>query len=340
MSEESKQVLKVNLGIYTGIEIEKPKKPFTITENEVDETLKNYQQRLAQKVEKPSDATIEMGDYVTFDFENWINDQLFPNSHIENAHVVIGSNRLMPGVEEEMVGLKRGPEQVISFLMPAETNQLLHQLVKDNYFGKETTTVANILDNLKVGQQIEVHLNIKNIESLQLAPANDEFAQKLGFDDLTSLRQQISKDLVKRTEDDFLDQLMNKIVIGSEFEIPEALIQKEIDHELSNLVLELTKQGKTLADYQKELNFNSSEEFNQQLRHQSTYNLKVQLVSLEIINQENLIVTDQEVEDFYNKIAVQEKVDLDFIRQQVNQEQLKNQLMTEKLISFLIENNG
>jgi len=76
------------------------------------------------------------------------------------------------------------------------------------------------------------------------------------------------------------------------------------------------------------------------LRHQSTYNLKVQLVSLEIINQENLIVTDQEVEDFYNKIAVQEKVDLDFIRQQVNQEQLKNQLMTEKLISFLIENNG
>jgi FKBP-type peptidyl-prolyl cis-trans isomerase (trigger factor) len=70
MSEESKQVLKVNLGIYTGIEIEKPKKPFTITENEVDETLKNYQQRLAQKVEKPSDATIEMGDYVTFDFEN------------------------------------------------------------------------------------------------------------------------------------------------------------------------------------------------------------------------------------------------------------------------------
>jgi trigger factor len=253
---------------------------------------------------------------------------------------VIGSNRLMPGVEEEMVGLKRGPEQVISFLMPAETNQLLHQLVKDNYFGKETTTVANILDNLKVGQQIEVHLNIKNIESLQLAPANDEFAQKLGFDDLTSLRQQISKDLVKRTEDDFLDQLMNKIVIGSEFEIPEALIQKEIDHELSNLVLELTKQGKTLADYQKELNFNSSEEFNQQLRHQSTYNLKVQLVSLEIINQENLIVTDQEVEDFYNKIAVQEKVDLDFIRQQVNQEQLKNQLMTEKLISFLIENNG
>jgi len=333
--------IAIVLGQYTGIKLDSlPKKPFTVSEENINETLNNYQGQFSTKTKKDLDAAIENNDLVVFDFENWINGQYFPNSEVKDASVVIGSNTLIPGIEQAMIGLKRGPDQVIDFNLSEETINLLKSLVLQNYFGAETENVEKILDTITDNQKIEVHLDVKEIYRLELPTLDDNLAKQVGYDSLTDLKEAIKNNLVRRTEDDFLNQVMYQIVNNSQFTIPDELIKKEVDGEMANLVVQLAKENKSLEDYQKSLGFVSPEQFNEEFYKECLFNLKMQLVTLELINQEQINATDEEIEQEYQKIAKEQEFDLEHLKATTHPEAVKNQVMMQKLIRFLVDNNG
>lgn len=258
---------------YTKLRV-KPKE-LKIDKKEIDETLNGLRKQMAER--KKSSKPIKDGDEVKLDFEGVREGQPVEGAAAKNSSLTIGEGRFIPGFEENMIGLKPGESKTFTVTFPKD------------YHAKDLA-----------GQKVDFTVKINEVENLIMPKLDDSFATHVGkFKNLIELKADIEKTLKAQKEaesvQDYENEVIGELIKKVKFEVPEFLLEDnehrlehEVEENLKNSGLDLKKylelQGKTEADYRKELH------------DEAERRVKLGILMRHVIDQENVTATDAEVD--------------------------------------------
>ena len=279
---------------------------------ELDRMAKNVASR--ETVERPAAD----GDTVNLDFEGFDNGVAFEGGKGEKFDLVLGSGSFIPGFEEQVVGMSAGEEKDIDVTFPAD------------YHAKELA-----------GKPVTFHIKVNGITVERIPEKDDEFAKDVSeFDTLEALRADIrAKQLESRKqsiERAFESAAVEKAAENATADIPEALVEEELDRQMNNFAYQLQSSGMTMEQYAKMMGGDLST-MRKALRPSAEKQAKVDVTLGEIVKVENLEVTDEEVEAEYQSLADTYHMELEKVRGLVEAESLKQDLLTRKAVKLIAE---
>ena len=274
---------EVTLGQYKGIEVERESD--LVTDEEINNKIDSDLKRNAMLVVKENQV-VENGDTAIFDFEGFVNEVAFEGGKAENYELVIGSGQFIPGFEDQMVGMTAGETKDVLVTFP----EAYHSA---DLAGKEAKFVVTVHE-------------VKTKETVEL---NDDFVKELELEGVETVEQYKAKivdDLKKvkneRNENEVTDKLFNAVVANASFELPEELIQEEAKRYEENTTNQAKQYGIDLNTYL-QITGSTLEAFRENLKEQATKSLGFQFVVAEIAKQENITVSEEELEAKYQELA-------------------------------------
>ncbi len=311
-------VPEIKLGVYEGLKI--TSKPISVTDAEVDKTLKEIQESRTEL--KESSEPAKLGDRVEVDFEVTDNGQLIEGGKSESHPLVIGKKTFVPGFEEQLVGMKTGEEKQFSLKMPTDYHE-------KSIAGKELgfkVTMGKIFD--PVTPQI-----------------NEAFVQALGnFPSVDKLKENIRSGLLEEKKAKESERIklaiLDEILKTTQVEIPSKLLDSQLDTMVSNFDQELHDRGLELGLYLAHLK-KTQEEFRESFIPQAEKQAKISLILKEIGKKEAIVVTDKEIEERMKEINAAINLQDEITKQGLDAETLRNRirqsLFTEKIFNFLLK---
>ncbi|KGT39894.1 trigger factor [Weizmannia sp. CD-2023] len=310
---------EVKLGEYKGLEVEKP--DTEVTDEDVEEELKKLQERLAELVIK-EDGEAEMGDTVVIDFEGFVDGEAFEGGSAENYSLELGSGNFIPGFEEQLAGVKTGDEKEIEVTFPEEYH-------------------ASELAGKKATFKVKVH----EIKAKHLPELDDEFAQDADdeVETLDALKEKIQKDLKESKEHAAKhaveDAVVEKAAENAEMDIPEAMINTELNRMLQEFEQNLSAQGLNLELYY-QFSGQNEEALRNQMKEDAEKRVRFNLTLEAIANAENLEVSDEEVDEELKRMSEMYGMSVDDIRRVLGStDGIKADLKARKAIDFLVQNS-
>lgn len=312
---------EVTLGEYKGLQIEKYTEE--LDEKKVEKELKNAQERGARFVDDEQDSDAKLGDFVTIDFTGSVDGKEFEGGKAENYRLELGSHSFIDGFEDQIVGMKVGEERDINVTFP------------EDYPAEELKGKASVF-------KIVLH----KIENKILPELNDEFASNVSeFETLEEYKADIRKHM-QETIDNHIKQenenrLINKVTENATVDIPQVLIERQLDMFIRDLEMRLSYQGMRLEDYCQFAN-TTLENLRESYKPQAEKAVKTRLVLEALINKENLLVTDEELDERLENDAKKYNKSLEDYKKSINDKNLayiKNDLLMDKVILFLTKNN-
>lgn len=312
---------EVKLGQYRDIQIMKITAP--VTDDEINHELSHIQEQCAEIKEK-EDGIIAKGNLVNFDFEGFVDGKPFDGGKAEKYDLEIGSNRFVPGFEDQMVGMKKGEKGKVVIKFPED-------YVKD-LAGKEAT----------------FHVTINNVSEKNLPEVNDDLALDANIENvntLDELKAHLIDKLTKQKEYDAnnkaFDQLVDTIVANAEVEIPETLVTNEVEHELEHYKQDIARQGIPYDKYL-EITGLTEEKIKEQMKEGAEKNLKVMFVLNQIAIENELKVTDADIDGELNEMATRYNMPLERVKEAMKDRmnELVNQIYSRKITDFVREANS
>lgn len=272
---------EVNLGNYKGIEVKK--NVYTVSDEDVLVTLTSMREKNARIVSK-DEGVIENGNIAVIDFEGFIEDVPFDGGKGENHELTIGSATFIPGFEDQLVGLKVNESKDVNVNFPEE------------YHSEE----------LK-GKPALFKVTIKEIKVKELPELDDEFVKDVSeFDTLDELKADITKKQEDSNNDkakkEFEEELLNKVADSCSVEIPQVMVEREIDYMLKDLDYRLQYQGMSIDKYV-ELMGTTLEALRKDFNEMALGKVKMNLVLETIAKVENITASDEEVDKKAEEIA-------------------------------------
>ncbi len=310
---------EVKLGEYKGIEVEK--KEYNVTEEEVEKELKNIQERKARVVEV-EDRAAENGDILTLDYSGSVDGELFDGGTAENQQLELGSESFIPGFEDQLVGVNKGAEVDVKVTFPEEYHS-------EDLSGKDAIF------------KVKVH----EIKAKDLPALDDELAKDVSeFDTLEELKADLKKGLEEQSEKrekiEFENSVIDKIAEGSEVDLPEVLVEGQIDASVREFGQRLTYQGLQLEKYL-ELTGIPMSEFREQFTDDAKKLVKADLVLEAISKKEGFEATEAELEEEFEEIAKQYNQKIEDVKEKFGEDDLdyiKMGIIKTKTIEFVVEN--
>jgi len=271
----------VTLGKYKGLKIKR--KEFKVADKDVEAELTKAAEQNARMV-KVEGRGIDPGDEATFDFCGSVDGVKFDGGTAENYKLVIGSGRFIPGFEEQMAGMSVGEEKDISVQFPEDYHA-------ENLAGKDAVFAVKVN---------EIHIK-------ELPAIDDELAKDVSdFETLAEWKQDVKKALEKSCADKeemtFENEIIEKVNDGVKIDIPAVMIERQTDSFLDEFKMTLSYQGLKLEDYVKYTN-TTEEQMREEYRARAEQTVKTRLVMEEIIKQEKLMPTAEEVEEKIKELA-------------------------------------
>ncbi|HHY78183.1 MAG TPA: trigger factor [Clostridiales bacterium] len=311
---------EVELGQYKGIEVEK--KEYNVTDEDVENELEILRNRNARIIDV-TDRPVKRGDIVTIDFKGFIDDKEFEGGSAENYKLEIGSGRFIPGFEEQLIGATIGNEVDVNVTFP------------EDYRSEELA-----------GKPALFKVTVKEIKEKELLPLDDEFAKDVSeFDTLEELKADIKRKKLEEAErmakNEYENDLIKKVVQNAKVDIPEVMIDNQIESMIRDFDYQLRFQGLDLDSYMKYMNI-SYEEMKQSYKEAAEDRVKTQLVMEAITKAENIEVTDEELEAEVEKTAKQYNQDVEKFRKSLRErdiEYIREGLQLQKTIDFLVEHS-
>lgn len=311
---------EVKLGEYKGLEVEKLDN--TVTDEDVDNELKQLQERHAELAVKEEGA-IENGDTAIIDFDGYVDGEAFEGGAAENYSLEIGSGSFIPGFEEQLVGLATGAEKDVEVTFPEEYHA-------ENLAGKPAVF------------KVKIH----EIKAKELPALDDEFAKDVNeeVETLEELKAQTRTRLEEakkaEAENHLRDTLVEKAAEGVEVDIPNALIENETSRMMQEFEQRLQTQGMNL-DLYFQFSGQDEEALKAQMKDDAEKRVKYNLTLEAIVKAENIEVTDEDVEAELTKMAEMYNMPIENIKQALggSAEGLKEDLKIRKAIDFLVENS-
>ena len=272
---------EVELGEYKGLSIEK--KTYEVTEEEISKKLKEMQEKNA-RVETKEEGTVENGNIAVIDFKGYVDGEAFQGGEGKDYSLEIGSKTFIDTFEEQLVGAKVNDTVEVNVTFP------------ENY-GKEELN----------GKPAKFEVTIKEIKVKELPELDDEFAKETSeFETIADLKADITKKLEEanseRSEREFEEAVITAVAGNAKVEIPEVMVEKEIDHMIKDLESRLQYQGLTLDQYM-EFTGNTVEKMRDYMRANAERKVKADLVLEAIAKAENIVATEEELKEKATEVA-------------------------------------
>ncbi|HOK62407.1 MAG TPA: trigger factor [Soehngenia sp.] len=310
---------EVKLGDYSNLEIEKT--DYSVTDEMINAELERVRDMNARIIDA-GDREIVDKDILTIDFEGYIDGEPFEGGSAKDQTLEIGSGQFIPGFEEGLIGKKKGEEVEINVKFP------------EDYFEESLR-----------GKDATFKVTIKEVKYKELPELDDEFAMDVSeFETLeeykNSIKVELEKSLKEQENIDLENKIVEKLVEISEFEIPDAMIESQIDSELDNFDYRMKMQGFSLEKYL-ELTNMSIDQMRESFREVAKKKVEAQLVLEAVAKNEKIEATDEDIQKELEKIAEsyspdnKEKFIEDMKKGDLNF--LKEGIINDKVLDFLKE---
>ena len=309
----------VTLGEYKGVEVKR--EHTLVTEDEVNAEIEKERNKQAAEV-AVDDRPVAEGDTVNLDYSGSVDGVKFAGGTAENQTLKIGSHTFIPGFEEQMVGMTIGEEKDLNVTFPTE------------YHAKELA-----------GKEAVFHVKVNGITETQLPALDDDFAKDISeFDTLDAykadVRAKLEAQAAERDNNVFTNAVIGKVMENATVEIPEAMIERQIDSMIRNFEARLAQQGLKLADFMKYTG-QDEKSFRGQYRDQAEKSVRANLVLEAIENVENFEVSDEEIDAEIEKFAKQIGQNVEDLKKNLTEgdrEYFKADVIRDKAVKFLCDN--
>jgi trigger factor len=309
---------EVKLGEYKGLEVEEL--DTNVTDEDVQKELEALQNRHAELVVK-EEGTAEKGDTVVIDFEGFVNGEAFEGGKGENYSLELGSGTFIPGFEDQLIGVAAGESKDVEVTFPEE------------YHAAELA-----------GKPAVFKVTVHEIKRKELPALDDEFAKDVDdeVETLDALKEKIKTRLENskkhEAEHHLRDTLVEKAAANAEVEIPEVMVENEVNRMLQEFEQRLQMQGMNLELYYQ---FSGQDEaaLREQMKEDARKRVKVNLTLEAIAKAENLEATEEDVNAELEKMAEMYNMSVDNIKKALGgTEGIKEDLKFKKAVEFLVEN--
>ncbi len=304
----------VSLGQYKGIEVEKVNAE--VKESEVDAEIDRMAQNVARisTVERPA----KDGDTVVIDFEGFLNGVAFKGGKGENHELVLGSGSFIPGFEEQVVGMSAGEEKDINVTFP------------ENYHASELA-----------GKEVTFKVKVHEVKETVLPEKDDEFVKDVSeFDTMAELRADIEKRILDEKQAGidraFENAAVEKAAENMTAEIPDSMVDEEVDRQLERMDYELRAQGASLEAYSKMLGGNM-DSIRKSLRPGALNAVRTNVMLDAVVDAEKIEVSEEECEEEYKKLADSYKMELDKVKELLPVDGMKGDLQVRKAAKLIAE---
>ena len=303
---------------YKGVEIEAVSAE--VTDEDVDNELQARARRNARMV--AVDRPAKEGDTVLIDYEGWVGDEQFEGGTAERQPLKLGSGTFIPGFEEQLIGVSTGEDKDVKVTFPEEYHA-------ENLAGKEAVF------------KCKVH----EIKEEEIPEINDDFVKDVSeFDTLDEYKADIRKELEKskaaRAENAMKNKVIEKVFEANDIEVPDVMVETEIDNTLSEFDQQLKSQGLDLNTYMQYLG-KDAKELRDELREEAFKKTKTRMIVSAVAQQEDFPVTDEEISAELENMAKQYGLEADKLREMIGEENLsmiEGDIKVRKAVDMMYEN--
>ena len=308
---------EVKLGKYKEIPLKKIE--YKVTDEDIDHEINHMAEHNSRMV-TVEDREVKDKDIVTIDFEGFTDGKPFEGGKAENHELTIGSKTFIPGFEDQIIGMKIGEEKDIKVTFP------------EDYFSKDLA-----------GKEATFHVVLHGIKEKQLPTIDDEFAKDVSeFDTLKELKDSIKEKMEKENEErakhETEDAAIEEVCKNTNIDIPEGMVELEIDNIMQNLDQRLSYQGLNLEQYLKMMG-KSEEDFRKDYKEQAEKNVKTRLVLEQIVKDEKIKEDEKYIKEKLEEMAKQYNRKVEDLEKN---EELKNYLAesskTEQAVKLVVDN--
>ena len=308
---------EVKLGKYKEIPLKKIE--YKVTDEDIDHEINHMAEHNSRMV-TVEDREVKDKDIVTIDFEGFTDGKPFEGGKAENHELTIGSKTFISGFEDQIIGMKIGEEKDIKVTFPKD------------YFSKDLA-----------GKEATFHVVLHGIKEKQLPTIDDEFAKDVSeFDTLKELKDSIKEKMEKENEErakhETEDAAIEEVCKNTNIDIPEGMVEFEIDNIMQNLDQRLNYQGLNLEQYLKMMG-KSEEDFRKDYKEQAEKNVKTRLVLEQIVKDEKIKEDEKYIKEKLEEMAKQYNRKVEDLEKN---EELKNYLAesskTEQALDLIVKN--
>lgn len=310
---------EVKLGKYKKLGVKKEK--VEVTKEEIESALNETLNRYAENVVK--EGKVENGDIAIIDFEGFKDGVAFEGGKGENYSLTIGSNTFIPGFEDQIIGMSKDEEKDINVTFPEDYHS----------------------EDLK-GQKVVFKVKVNEIKTTKIPELDKEFFEDLameGIDSKESLEKQLEENIKahkeQHAEDHYIDELLKKGIENMEVDIPEAMINEELDRMIRQYEENLKMQGLTLEQFYQ---FTNSDEaaLKDQMKEEAEKRVASRLLLEAIKVEEKIEIADDEAKKEAEELAKKYNMEKDeFLKLFGGIEMVKYDMEMRRAIEILKENN-
>lgn len=305
---------EAKLGQYKGITA--PKQVEAVTAEDVDKEMQTYVQRETRliSVERPA----QDGDTVDIDFEGFKDGVPFQGGKGEHYSLELGSGAFIPGFEEQVVGMDIGEEKDLNVTFP------------EDYSASDLA-----------GQPVVFKVKLHEVKERQVPDIDDEFAKDVSeFDTLDEFKADLERQLKERREQSaqraFEEAVLEKLGENLEVELPEAMVDYRVDRAVDDYRYRIESQGMRFDDYLNMMNMRLAD-MRRNFAPGAARQIKVELALEEVAKAEGLEATPEDVAAEYDRLAKDYRMELDQVKDAVNEEDLKRDILAEKARKIVFE---
>lgn len=302
---------------YKGVEIEAVSSE--VTDEDVENELKARARRNSRMV--TVDRPAKEGDTVLIDYEGWVGDRKFEGGTAERQPLKLGSGTFIPGFEEQLIGVSTGEDKDVKVTFP------------EDYHAEDLA-----------GKEAVFKCKVHEVKEEEVPEINDEFVKDVSeFDTLDEYKADIRKELEKskasRAENAMKNKVIEKVFEANDIDVPDVMVESEIDNMISEFDQQLRSQGLDLNTYMQYLG-KDPKEMRDELKDEAFKKTKTRMIVSAVAEQEDFQVTEEEVNAELERMAKQYGLEVDKMREiigEANLSMIEGDIKVRKAVDMMYD---
>lgn len=309
---------EVTLGDYKGVTVDKIE--VTVTDEDIEAEIKKDQEQNARTV-TVEDRPVEMNDEVTIDFDGYVDGEQFEGGFAEDYPLTIGSHSFIDTFEDQLIGKSIGEDVEVNVTFP------------EDYHAKELA-----------GKPALFKVKVKSIKMKEYPELDDEFAQDVSeFETIAEYKDDVKARLTAKKEMDAKNQkedaVVEKVIENAAMEIPDAMVEQQINQMLQEYAQQLSYQGLSLEQYMQFTGM-TMDVMKEQLKPQALKRIQSRLVLEAIVKEEDLTASDEEFDAEIKKMAETYQMEEDKLKEMIGErekESISMDIAVQKAVDMIVE---
>ena len=312
---------EINLGDYKSVKVEK--EALDVNDEKVNAEIEIMRSNAGKLKEVADDEAAKDKDVANINFEGFIDGEAFDGGKAEGFDLTLGSKSFIDTFEDQIIGHKKGDEFDVNVTFPEEYHA----------------------ESLK-GKPAVFKVKVNSIKRKEEAELNEDLAKELGYDSVEDLKAKTKENLIKREEarieNEYRGKVVDAVVDSINFEIPEAVVEREIQFQINRFAQQLQMQGMSLNQYF-EMTGQDIEKMRESIKESAEKSVKRDLVLTEIAKAENVQATEEEVNAELDRTALMYGMDREGLIAEVRKsgnyarfiDEIKYQIINRKTVDLL-----